>query len=500
MYPPMARTELDDIEELAICSCCQRVFNDAERTPKLLDCKHHFCLACTRGVLRGAHEVRCAHCSQRTELPLGGADALPTHVAVQTLARRLMPEPACAAHALPVMWCATCGARACRACDHAHHAHSLRPPREARANMQRDARLLYADLQRLAVRQRDFLLHALDATTALKVRLDCELAAPAVLLTSSERALLKIDDNCGSLAGAVAERDKLRARHTDALLQCRLDDLIRNANVPLDFELMRQALAGLSIGESPPSPATERHDPVLFLANYCMAQLYTRNCFTQRGLDGAIGDVATTLELDALPERVCETAHSSPGGSTFTSGSNEMVGSLLRRNPSVYPLFYFNLEFNGSPFGRIVIEVRDDVAPRMAQNFSALSTGELGIGYCGCHVFQCWENESLITGDFELNNGRGGYSIFEENYFMPDYTKMVAVRGAVGMRRSQKRHDNQGLVGSQFRIMLREIRGFTAIFAYVVEGLELVERLSRTGDSTGKPHSTILIANCGKLN
>ncbi|CAK1596666.1 unnamed protein product [Parnassius mnemosyne] len=136
----------------------------------------------------------------------------------------------------------------------------------------------------------------------------------------------------------------------------------------------------------------------------------------------------------------------------------------------------------------------------MARNFKVLATGELGVGYRGCSVFQCWENESVITGDYELNNGRGGRSAFEESYFMPDDTKMAAVRGSVGMRRSQKRHDNLGLVGSQFRIVLREMRGFTAIFACVVEGLEIVDRLSRTGDSSGKPQSTILIASCGKLN
>lgn len=170
-------------------------------------------------------------------------------------------------------------------------------------------------------------------------------------------------------------------------------------------------------------------------------------------------------------------------------------------NPSVhiYPIYFFNLEINGAPCGRILIEVRSDVAPKMAKNFAALASGELGYGYKGCQIFQCWENESIITGDFELNNGRGGRSVFEEGFFMPDDTKIMAIRGSVGMRRSQKRHDNMGLVGSQFRIILREMRGFTGIFAFVVEGLELVEKISQSGDSAGKPQSNIMVVNCGKL-
>lgn len=180
--------------------------------------------------------------------------------------------------------------------------------------------------------------------------------------------------------------------------------------------------------------------------------------------------------------------------------TNSQASTSIVQNPTVhvYPIYFFNIEINGNPFGRILIEVRSDVAPKMAKNFGALCTGELGFGYKGCHIFQCWENESIITGDFELNNGRGGRSVFEESFFMPDDTKILAIRGSVGMRRSQKRHDNMGLVGSQFRIILREMRGFTGIFAFVVEGLDLVDKISKAGDSAGKPQSNVIIVNCGK--
>lgn len=194
---------------------------------------------------------------------------------------------------------------------------------------------------------------------------------------------------------------------------------------------------------------------------------------------------------------------SSPIGNTaaaiLPASSNQTPTLLCNPNVHIYPIYFFNIEVNGQPFGRILIEVRNDVAPKMSRNFGVLATGELGYGYKGCTIFQCWENESIITGDFELNNGRGGRSVFEEGFFMPDDTKILAIRGSVGMRRSQKRHDNMGLVGSQFRVILREMRGFTGIFAFVVEGLELVEKISQTGDSAGKPQSNVVIVNCGKL-
>ncbi|CAG5032449.1 unnamed protein product [Parnassius apollo] len=369
----------------ARCPRCRCTVDASERAARLLACSHTLCSACARA-LSASGELRC-----------------------------------------PLCWTRTAGDAACASCW--SHAQALP---------------LRAELRRLAARRRDFLLRALDAATALKLRLEAELTASADL---AERA-----------SPPPAELERLRACRAEALMQCRFDDLVRSAAVPLDFEILRRALSDLSAADSPPPVVTP--DPVLFLANYCTTQLY----------------------LQYL------TRHKFSPSTTLT------------RIPHAFPLFYFNLEVNGLPFGRVVIEVRSDLAPRMARNFKVLATGELGVGYRGCTVFQCWENESVITGDYELNNGRGGRSAFEESYFMPDDTKMAAVRGSVGMRRSQKRHDNLGLVGSQFRIVLREMRGFTAIFAFVVEGLEIVDRLSRTGDSSGKPQSTILIASCGKLN
>jgi len=190
------------------------------------------------------------------------------------------------------------------------------------------------------------------------------------------------------------------------------------------------------------------------------------------------------------------TLHSNLSTAATTANSttiSQPTIAAIVQNPSVhvYPIYFFNIEINGSPFGRILIEVRNDVAPKMAKNFGSLCTGELGFGYKGCSIFQCWENESIITGDFELNNGRGGRSVFEDSFFMPDDTKILAIRGSVGMRRSQKRHDNLGII-------LREMRGFTGIFAFVIEGLDLVDKISKAGDSAGKPQSNVIIVNCGK--
>lgn len=59
------------------------------------------------------------------------------------------------------------------------------------------------------------------------------------------------------------------------------------------------------------------------------------------------------------------------------------------------PRFYFDMEIQSVPLGRIIIETRPDVAPKMCENFKCLTTKERGFGFHGCVVFQCWKGESV---------------------------------------------------------------------------------------------------------
>ncbi|TDG47527.1 hypothetical protein AWZ03_005966 [Drosophila navojoa] len=161
------------------------------------------------------------------------------------------------------------------------------------------------------------------------------------------------------------------------------------------------------------------------------------------------------------------------------------------------PVYFLDMEVSGKAIGRILIEVCANVAPRMAANFHSLIVHQRGFGYKGCSVFQVWNNESITTGDFELQNGRGGYSALEERFFMPDKSGLPAKRGAVGMRRGLHRYDNNGFVGSQFRMVINDVRTFTAIFGYIIEGIEVLDEIASAGDANGTPTVSISIKDCG---
>lgn len=387
---------------------------------------------------------------------------------------------------------------------------------------------MLGEVQRLAMQQRQFLLKVLEACVTLKTHVETDLQngwshMPEVNEARETLAKARVGlahlENPGEAQSLFAslslEKQRLQAKYQEMFLQCQLDDLIGNSGVVFDFTLLKQALANIHALDSTVNQPANRnhvaatHNPILFLANYCMSQLYSRHVLSkqqaQQQQQQQVQQQQQHLQHNGTVEYVVKQppptyVHQEPIGTIVTVPSTpQPVVTLNVRPPSSPYLYFFNIDVNGQPHGRMVIETRPDVAPKMAKNFAVLTTGEMGYCYKGCTIFQCWEGESVITGDFELNNGRGGRSIYEEGYFMPDDTKFPAVRGAVGMRRTQKRHDNLGMVGSQFRVILQEMRGFTAIFGHVVEGLDLIEKIATYGDQTGKPTKNVVITNCGKL-
>merc|ERR1711933_114997 len=93
------------------------------------------------------------------------------------------------------------------------------------------------------------------------------------------------------------------------------------------------------------------------------------------------------------------------------------------------PKVFFDMTLGGAPAGRIVMELRADVAPKTAENFRALCTGEKGTGKSGKPLhFKGSAFHRVIPdfmcqgGDFTAGNGTGGESIYGAKFADENFT------------------------------------------------------------------------------
>nr|GEY59623.1 peptidyl-prolyl cis-trans isomerase CYP63 isoform X1 [Tanacetum cinerariifolium] len=173
-----------------------------------------------------------------------------------------------------------------------------------------------------------------------------------------------------------------------------------------------------------------------------------------------------------------------------------------KKNPCVF----LDLSMDGSPAGRIVIELFADVVPRTAENFRALCTGEKGTGsttgkplhYKGVVFHRIIKGFMAQGGDFSKQNGTGGESIYGGKFADENFKLDHSGAGMLSMANSGPNTN-----GSQFFILFKRqphLDGKHVVFGKVVEGIEILKKIEQLGTSDGNPAGLVRIADCGEIS
>uniref|UniRef100_A0A6T7N3J9 Peptidyl-prolyl cis-trans isomerase n=1 Tax=Hanusia phi TaxID=3032 RepID=A0A6T7N3J9_9CRYP len=160
------------------------------------------------------------------------------------------------------------------------------------------------------------------------------------------------------------------------------------------------------------------------------------------------------------------------------------------------PNVFFDVEIDGAPIGRIVMQLSDKT-PKTSENFRALCTGEFGFSFQGCPFHRIIPGFMIQGGDIVRGDGTDGKSIYGKTFDDENFELKHNEAGLLSMA-----NVGPNTNASQFFITLGKadwLDGKHVVFGKVISGMEIVQALESFGSKDGEVKEDCRIALCGQL-
>ena len=169
------------------------------------------------------------------------------------------------------------------------------------------------------------------------------------------------------------------------------------------------------------------------------------------------------------------------------------------------PVVFFDVTIGGASAGRITFELFADVAPRTAENFRQMCTGEFRTregeprGYKNCAFHRVIKDFMIQGGDFVNGDGTGCVSIYGSKF---DDEPFVGRHTGPGLLSSANSGPNTN--GCQFFVTCAKTEWLDdkhVVFGRVLgDGMLVVRKVENVATGGGnKPKLPCIISECGEM-
>ena len=166
---------------------------------------------------------------------------------------------------------------------------------------------------------------------------------------------------------------------------------------------------------------------------------------------------------------------------------------------------FLDLNIDGDPASRLVIELFADSTPIIAENFRALCNGEKGLSrkkmslhYKGTTLHRVIPRSIFKGGDITKEDGLGGESIYDDTFADENFVNKHIGLGILSMANT-----GPGTNGSQFLICTAKTEWLdvkNVVFGQVVEGFDVMKAVEKVGSRSGLTSKPIVVANYSQLS